>query len=257
VGWDKVGGYTLNPPTPALENVGCESCHGRGGPHLSPGLVKDENYEAQCLQCHDAKHSLGFSYAGFLPEVSHRELAKIAALPNEEKRKILVERRAPRENLLPTTASYVGSAACQSCHAAEHATWAKGAHARALESLAAKGKAESADCLRCHTTGFGRPGGFPADARPSAHPGLAHVGCESCHGPGGDHVKEGAERIGTIVSLGDKCDSCAVMQVCGACHDAANDPGFEFEHEKKIAAQKHGTIEPAATRGKKPARTGG
>jgi hypothetical protein len=92
-------------------------------------------------------------------------------------------------------------------------------------------------------TGFGLPGGFPKDGTASDHPDLAAVGCESCHGPGAEHVKEGARRIGTIVSLGDKCDSCVILQLCGGCHDEANDPGFEFAVEEKIERQRHGTIE--------------
>ena len=59
-------------------------------------------------------------------------------------------------------------------------------------------------------------------------------------------VKPDAARVGTIVSLTDKCDSCVILQICGTCHDQANDPGFEFEVEKKIEAQKHGTKPPAA-----------
>jgi hypothetical protein len=45
------------------------------------------------------------------------------------------------------------------------------------------------------------------------------------------------------VSLGDKCDSCVILQICGSCHDDANDPGFEFEVIDKIEKQRHGTIE--------------
>jgi hypothetical protein len=71
-------------------------------------------------------------------------------------------------------------------------------------------------------------------------PALAGVGCESCHGPGGDHVGEGARRQGTIVKLSDKCGSCVILQVCGSCHDDANDPGFEFEVKAKIIHQRHG-----------------
>jgi len=52
--------------------------------------------------------------------------------------------------------------------------------------------------------------------------------------------------VGTIISLGDKCDSCVILQICGSCHDAENDPDFEFSVEQKIDAQRHGTIEPAA-----------
>ena len=62
-------------------------------------------------------------------------------------------------------------------------------------------------------------------------------------------MKEGSPKVGTIVSLGDKCDSCVILQICGSCHDAANDPGFEFQVKKKIEAQKHGTKEPAAGKG--------
>jgi hypothetical protein len=56
-------------------------------------------------------------------------------------------------------------------------------------------------------------------------------------------VADGATKIGTIVSLGDKCDSCVILQICGACHDDANDPGFEFEVQDKIDLIRHGTIE--------------
>jgi hypothetical protein len=41
-----------------------------------------------------------------------------------------------------------------------------------------------------------------------------------------------------------------ILQICGSCHDEANDPGFEFEVEAKIEAQRHGTIEPGTGRPK-------
>jgi hypothetical protein len=97
------------------------------------------------------------------------------------------------------------------------------------------------------------PGGFPKDGKPADHADLANVGCESCHGPGGAHVGADAPRVGTIVSLTDKCGSCVILQICGTCHDDANDPGFEFAVEKKIEAQKHGTIQPAALKDAAPA----
>ena len=243
VGFGETGGFQISPPSAHLEDVGCESCHGRGGPHLSPEVKARESYEDTCVGCHDTKHSLGFDYAEFLPQVSHAANAHILALPDAERRAILAERGALRTDLLPTGADHVGSDACRSCHEAEFATWQANPHARALVSLEAKGQTDNADCLRCHTTGFGRDGGFPADAAPSDHPDLARVGCESCHGPGGNHVAEGAKKLGSIVSLGDKCDSCVILQICGGCHDDANDPGFEFEVQDKIDRIRHGTIE--------------
>jgi peroxiredoxin len=246
VGWQQPGGYTISPPARHLEDVGCETCHGRGGPHLSPAFAKKSDYADVCTTCHDPKHSLGFDYATFLPKVSHAANAQLAALPLAEKEKILAERGQRRAPLLPTTAAYVGSQACQACHPAEFETWSKQPHARAVDSLASKGATGKAECLACHTTAFGRAGGFPKDAKPADHADLARVGCESCHGPGGDHVGADAARVGTIVSLTDKCDSCVILQICGACHDSANDPGFEFEVKQKIEAQKHGTKPPAA-----------
>jgi peroxiredoxin len=238
VGFGKPGGYDLAKPAAELEGVGCETCHGRGGPHLSPGAAPGGNYAATCLACHDPKHSLGFDYATFLPRVSHAANAALASLPAEERRKRLVEQRARRDALLPTRAAYVGSDACKSCHTAEHAKWAVHPHASALTTLAHAGKADDTTCVGCHTTGYGK-GGFPAGGKPAEHAAFAGVGCESCHGPGGDHVKADAPKKGTIVSLADKCDSCVILQVCGSCHDPANDPGFEYEVKDKIQAQRH------------------
>ena len=243
VGFGETGGFEISPPTPTLEDVGCESCHGRGGPHLSPEFRALPSYESTCVGCHDTKHSLGFEYATFLPEVSHAANAHILELPAEERRAILAERGAMRTDLLPTSADHVGSEACRSCHPAEYATWSANPHASAVATLEAKGEAANADCLRCHTTGFDRPGGFPAGALVADHSDLARVGCESCHGPGGNHVAEDAKKLGTIVSLGDKCDSCVILQICGGCHDQANDPGFEFAVQDKIDRIRHGTIE--------------
>jgi hypothetical protein len=140
----------------------------------------------------------------------------------------------------------VGSLACKSCHESEYESWRNDPHSKALDSLVAKSKQDEADCLKCHTTGMGRAGGFPARGKGSdtSHGDLASVGCESCHGPGGNHIGESARRFGTIVSLADKCDSCSILQICGSCHDDANDPGFEFEVDEKVEMLRHGTTEP-------------
>ncbi len=249
IGFEEKGGYGFRQRPPHLENVGCESCHGRGGPHLSPGFVPPgdagaKDYAQVCGTCHNATHSIGFEYETFHPRVSHTE---IASLTNDQ-RSVLLASGGPKRDLLPTTADYVGSDACQTCHEQEFATWAGSPHGHAVETLEKAGKASESECLACHTTAYGKPGGFPEGAPVAAHTDLARVGCESCHGPGGDHVGPDAKRVGTIVSLGDKCDSCSILKICGSCHDDANDPGFEFEVEQRIDDQRHGTIESAATR---------
>ena len=240
VGFDEPGGFSFSKPETYLENVGCESCHGRGGPHLSPDFLKDGGYESACVQCHDKKHSLGFDFATFLPNVSH---TLIANMTPEQRAERFGENASLARPLLPTQADYVGSEACESCHSAEFDTWKTSPHAKAVATLEAKSKADDQPCLACHTTGYGRPGGFPKGGQVAAHPDLASVGCESCHGPGGDHVPADAPKFGTILSLGDKCDSCVILQICGSCHDEENDPDFTFEVEEHIDRQRHGTTE--------------
>jgi hypothetical protein len=240
VGFDQVGGWSFTRPEVGLENVGCENCHGRGGPHISPKFLADKGYASVCETCHDTKHSLGFEFGTFLPDVSH---AVLASLSEEERAARFAGHSKKTRQLLPTSADYVGSDVCQSCHTAEFATWAESGHARASRALAEKSKTSDADCLACHTTGFGLAGGFPAGGDAASESDLARVGCESCHGPGGDHVGKDDLRLGTILSLGDKCDSCVILQICGSCHDEANDPGFEFEIQEHIDRQRHGTIE--------------
>ncbi|MEN8161446.1 MAG: redoxin domain-containing protein, partial [Myxococcota bacterium] len=71
VGYGESGGFSLAQPNENLEDVGCETCHGRGGPHLSPEHAGRQDYEALCRDCHNPEHSLGFEYKGFLPRVSH------------------------------------------------------------------------------------------------------------------------------------------------------------------------------------------
>jgi len=255
VGFEEPGGYNFQRQPVHLENVGCESCHGRGGPHLTPNFVPKaedgtSDYQQVCATCHNPKHSLGFDYSTFHPRISHQSIFGLS----DSERSELLGGSGPSRDLLPTRASYVGSNACESCHQAEYSTWEAGPHGHAVKTLQDADKAdnsnksEDADCLECHTTAYGKTGGFVPELPVSSQPDLARVGCESCHGPGGDHVGETAKRFGTILSLGDKCDSCVILKICGTCHDDANDPGFPFKVEERIDAQRHGTIEAAASR---------
>jgi len=243
VGFGDNGGYSLTGREEHLENVGCENCHGRGGGHLetatgTAAAAARGDYRAACAKCHDPEHSLGFQYETFLPKVSH---AVVASMGAAERAKFVTERDRPRD-LLPKTSGFVGSTACKSCHAREYDIWSSSAHARSIESLRKKGKQGDAGCVSCHVTGYGRPGGFPAGGQAGSHEDLARVGCESCHGPGADHVKADGKQPAGIVKLADKCDSCVILQICGACHDDANDPEFRFNVERKIEIQRHGSV---------------
>ena len=109
---------------------------------------------------------------------------------------------------------YVSATACQRCHEQEYLQWSATRHAFAYETLMKKERYFDAGCVSCHTTGFGYPTGFhiaDSDAR------LKGVQCETCHGPGKQHVgnpKKSNIRSGTDTSL------------CLECHDTEHSPGF-------------------------------
>lgn len=87
---------------------------------------------------------------------------------------------------------YVGSLACKPCHEKEYksfVTYAKKSTSfRSIERLKKElTEKEIKGCYHCHTTGYGKPGGFIS---PEKTPHLKNAGCEVCHGPGEFHVKK-------------------------------------------------------------------
>lgn len=87
---------------------------------------------------------------------------------------------------------YVGSLACKPCHEKEYRNFV--AHAKKSTSFKSIERVkreltekEIKGCYYCHTTGYGKPGGFIS---PEKTPHLKNAGCEVCHGPGEFHVNE-------------------------------------------------------------------
>ena len=110
---------------------------------------------------------------------------------------------------------YVSATACQRCHEQEYLQWSATRHAFAYETLLKKERYFDAGCVSCHTTGFGYQTGFQIGDSDST---LKGVQCETCHGPGKQHVgnpKKSNIRSGADTSL------------CLQCHDTAHSPGFE------------------------------
>ncbi len=86
---------------------------------------------------------------------------------------------------------YVGSKACQPCHQKEYESFIryakKSTSYHSIERLK-KGLTQEdiKKCYGCHTTGYGKPGGFVSVEKT---PELKNAGCEVCHGPGSRHVR--------------------------------------------------------------------
>jgi len=86
-----------------------------------------------------------------------------------------------------------------------------------MEVLFERGEAENPECVQCHSTGFGEPGGF-AEVDRSTLQTWGNVQCEACHGPLGGHPRD--ERVSP---------QPVTEQTCLGCHDPANSPDFDFE----------------------------
>jgi hypothetical protein len=160
---------------------------------------------------------------------------------------------------------YVGTKNCKKCHMKEFNSWSQTKMAKAFSLLQpgaavdAKAKAKldpkkdytgDATCLACHTTGYGKPGGFVSIAKT---PDMAGVGCESCHGPGGAYTKK--EHMSLLNKEYKKAALVAVGLVgeitkeqCVSCHNANSAAVVvvgtrhffkEFDFERRKAEDTH------------------
>jgi hypothetical protein len=89
--------------------------------------------------------------------------------------------------------AYVGAEACRGCHEKVYASFST--HSKMSTSFKGivrmkKGltEGEMKRCYECHTTGYGKPGGFKSEVET---PGFKNLGCEACHGPGSSHASSG------------------------------------------------------------------
>jgi hypothetical protein len=86
----------------------------------------------------------------------------------------------------PPNQTYIGTTKCAACHFEQFLDWRQQQekHSKAFDVLPAQYR-NNAECLKCHTTGYGEKTGFAA----AADKHLAGVTCEACHGPGSTHAE--------------------------------------------------------------------
>ena len=112
------------------------------------------------------------------------------------------------------TPKYVGSDACKQCHESEYInfmTYAKKSTSFKSIERVKKGLTEEEikGCYFCHTTGYGKPGGFIS---PEKTPHLKNAGCEVCHGSGEFHIKTGSTKdIKRHMTIKD-CEVCHIAE---------------------------------------------
>jgi len=169
----------------------------------------------------------------------------------------------------PSPYKYVGSKKCKKCHIKQFKSWEKTRMGRAFDILKPGNSKEAKEkfkvdvnkdftadptCLKCHTVGFSRPGGYfvpdPSDKKAVRKAKkLQGIGCESCHGPGSEYVKIFTEilkskrkyRVEELYSAGLTKIGEAT---CKTCHNEesptinAGDP-FNYEERKAKGTHEH------------------
>ncbi len=123
----------------------------------------------------------------------------------------------------PPEAAYIGSDACAACHDKQYDTYSKFSKkshsSKSIQIMASDLTPEELkNCYGCHTTGYGKPGGFVSF---EATPAMANAGCEVCHGPGSAHAEAGGDA--TLIK------GKLTMADCEGCHSAERVAAFNFK----------------------------
>jgi predicted CXXCH cytochrome family protein len=123
---------------------------------------------------------------------------------------------------------------CGNCHVDHQNKWVSTAHAAAYEGLVASGQAQEF-CFRCHAVSengnqLSAPAGWSVVQDTAYH----DVQCESCHGPGAEHVEtpdasdHPLARVRVLAAdlvTGDvNTDTATVSGSCAECHSGAHHP---------------------------------
>lgn len=108
--------------------------------------------------------------------------------------------------------------------------WDASGHAKAYATLQRDFKEYNLDCVSCHVTGYGKPGGSTVTWNAK----LQNVQCEECHGPGSLHAKDpGKKGLITVKPPTEMCVS--------ACHHPPHVEGFDpVAKMKNILGPGHG-----------------
>ncbi len=165
--------------------------------------------------------------------------------------------------------SFVGNKKCKKCHIKQYKSWAETRMAKAFDILSPGNNKEAKEkfnldvekdytkdetCLKCHTVGYGKPGGYaipdPEDKKAVRKAkNLEGVGCECCHGPGSEYIKvfdeilksERKYKVEELYAVGlSKIDET----VCTTCHNEESpsvNPGdpFDYENRKDEGTHEH------------------
>lgn len=129
------------------------------------------------------------------------------------------QRAAFPRNLGSVDEQFLGDNNCRACHTEIHAQWRQTGHANAFTSLRARSMQNEPECLSCHTTGYRHHGGYDEMDRNN----LVNVQCESCHGYGTAHARDGS----MLELARESCTQCH-DNTLRPCHDESKHEEFDY-----------------------------
>jgi hypothetical protein len=149
---------------------------------------------------------------------------------------------------------YIGVDKCKICHknqakGDQYGQWEASSHSKAFATLGsdeakavAKAKGiedpqKAAECLKCHVTGYGAA----AELLAPSYKQEDGVGCESCHGAGGDYYK--MKTMKALYAKEIEPDSVGLIlpdeKVCLGCHNEASPTYKKFVFADRVKMIAH------------------
>jgi hypothetical protein len=186
--------------------VGCESCHGPGALHIDAArryVLSEPGQEAKiekemrdtilktptdtvCIKCHTTQAH------GSHPAYQHPPTVSSTASSTQQ-RPVLHGRRSPAPGAPAWYYSGFSVKTCGSCHYERYKQWSTEAHSALSAVLPAK-YTNDQTCSTCHPTSHGAIAAVANTA--GSQDGRIGAACESCHGPGLQHVQFNRRFIG-------------------------------------------------------------
>jgi nitrate/TMAO reductase-like tetraheme cytochrome c subunit len=116
---------------------------------------------------------------------------------------------------------FVGAEKCKGCHPQQFKDFESRKFTKAWAVLQMRGKTKDPECLKCHVTGYGKPGGYTTEEET---PYLRYKQCEACHGAGGNHASNPGDLAAktlmkTYITDNDVCIQC---HLCMKTHKGAD-----------------------------------